>query len=162
MARHAILPFEFIRVQLVFADRLAELYKSDQADALTRETILPSLMISSLADGKAHPAWLAFLEGYASSGYDEMWAYDHYLKREPLTPDLDESGGFGCFWYGYRYHGRPDVRIHFRNVDRSGDGALSRAREKTRSDEIRAMFSVIAHKHPDAMNHPGLTGDSIS
>ena len=43
MARHAILPFEFIRVQLVFADRLAELYKSDQADALTRETILPSL-----------------------------------------------------------------------------------------------------------------------
>jgi hypothetical protein len=73
------------------------------------------------------------------------WAYQFYLAR--WRPG--EERPFGCFRYDFVPEGT-GIRVHFSNRDGSGLGALSRARQAVRLEELRAMFAAIARDYPEA------------
>ena len=151
------LPYEFISVQLAFAKRMSELSGTRLEDTLIDCTNIRTLLNINVTreTARKNDSWQTFLNGLHNAEEPDRWAYDHYLEREKNEPELDASNGFGCFYYSYPFREQPKVRLHFRNVDHSGKGALSPERAPARRDELTALFLETREQHPDAQTVRG-------
>ena len=131
---------------------MAELSGDKLEDTLIDCTNLRTLLSIHVTkqDADDVPEWQAFLEGLRSAEKPDEWAYQFYVKSEEGEPELDDSSGFGCFWYTYPFRDQPKVRLHFGNVDRSGHGALSLERANTRRAELTHLLKEIRARYPDA------------
>lgn len=146
------LPYEFISTQLAFARRMSEL-----SDARLEGTLIDCTNIRTLLNidvthktADRSEGWQTFLRGLRNAPDPDRWAYDYYLEREKDEPEIDASEGFGCFYYSYPFRDQPKVRLHFRNVDPSGRGALSLERVHVRRSELTSLLREVTEKHPDA------------
>ena len=146
------LPYEFISVQLAFARRMSELSHRPLEDTLIDCTMLRTLLNIRVTKETAQEseAWQSFLRGLRNASEPDRWAYDHYLEREKDEPPINAQDGFGCFWYSYPFRNEPRVRLHFRNADTSGKGALSLERVGVRRHELTRLLRDVREKHTEA------------
>lgn len=146
-----ILPRAYFDLQLRFAARAAAIRRLPPEDTLLTHTTYYLNFDLGRAFDPADPTWREFVAGFRRAARPDEWTYRFYLASVPgweLPPDAF-ARTHGCFSYGYQEAGRK-IRIHFDNQDRSGAGALSRARLPARIAELRALFAEARGELPDA------------
>ncbi len=142
-------PERYFEVQLLFAQRVAEVARMPLAEAVLHYTALYRILGMPGAFDPEQPEWRAFIEGLREPDQHTIWAYQTYLARYPSIPKFTDFPHWGCFAYDY-HPDRQAIRLHFSNQDTSAYGALSHARQAVRLAELRLMFQHIQGAHPEA------------
>lgn len=146
-----LLPQAYFDLQLRFATRAAAVLGRPLEDTLlTHTTCYRNFGLGRPFD-PADPTWRDFVAGFRAAPRHDEWTYRFYRAAVPdweLPPDAF-AGHHGCFSFNYQPEGRK-IRLHFHNRDRSGAGALSRARLSARRAELRALFAEARREAPEA------------
>jgi len=131
---------------------MAELSGESLENAVIDFTQIRTLMSIRVTreDADKVETWRTLVDGLLAAEDPDEWAYRFYLQTEEGELELDDTEDFGCFYYTYPFRDTKAVRLHFRNADRSGLGALSLARSEVRRCELVNMLAEIKVKHPDA------------
>ncbi len=142
-------PERYFAVQLLFAQKVADLAQLPLAEAVLNYTAIYRILGIEGPFDAAQPDWQAHLQGLQGTDQDAAWSYQTYLTRYPRIPKFTDFPHWGCFAYNY-LPDRQVIRLHFSNQDTSPDGALSHQRKEVRLEELRVMFQQIQSAHPDA------------
>lgn len=140
---------DFFAFQLTFAQRVANRFGLELADAVQRYT--------TVAKGIRGDDWEEYRTGLQSDD-PVQWAYDWYLARRDPDPQPDDTefyghALFGCFYYGMRKDETGHetiIRPHFIKNDQRGCRPLGRERLAVRSAELRHMVQHIREHVPTA------------
>lgn len=146
---------DFFNLQIRFAQKVLRFTDDSAFNVLVDYTILRFLLqLHVVPKGEAEPLWYELIERIVHNRDPEKWIYDLYLSRLELVAAREKkyiTDAFGCFSFAYPYQERPCVRIHFHNrPDLSEFGLLSEQNVQTRLSELKALFSRIQKKHPEA------------
>ncbi len=131
-------PRRFFELNLLFAQRIAEVSTQTLDDALLNYTILYTRFGLGRDFDPANPTWQEYLDGLRR--VQDLTAYtDEFYRTRPARPDLPAGQpDFGCFSYEVWPDSR--IRLHFHNADTSDYGPLSGQRIDARLSELRQMF----------------------
>jgi hypothetical protein len=134
-------PRRFFEINLLFAQRIAEVSTQAFDEALLDYTILYTRLGLGRDFDPMNPTWREYLGGLRRAQDMTEWTYRFYLAR-PAQPDLPaRQPDFGCFsyevWPGNR------LRLHFHNAETSDYGPLSRHRIDVRLSELRRMLGYV-------------------
>ena len=144
---------DYFELQLLFAERLAELGALSLPEAVARYTNFHKRFgLGAIEDGPVSVAWTRYtraLEALGSTQARVTWTKACFAQQ-PAEKPPSYRRAFGCFACD-----PPDeagvLRIHFVNLDGPDDpGPLSRERIPRRRAELRAMFTFVAEAHPSA------------
>lgn len=128
----------FIKLVLRFAKRAADIDAVQLAESLLRNTPLYLNFDLGRSFDPTNAVWRQFLEGYRAADDPIRWTHSCYLAHARVYPESE----FGCFSYHYEPESRC-IRLHFGNRDSWPDGPLSAGRQRTRRDELQALFSAV-------------------
>jgi hypothetical protein len=149
-------PLDYIRIQVAYARRMAELAHQPLAGTLLNQTSLYKMLGAQGDFDAADPIWrelLARLDAQADVKGQTRALHGYYLERaEEIAKNRAQHGDdrqWGCFAFDWRPQRRA-LRIHFLNHDAPTPGALSHQRMSDRCAELRAMFAVAREERPDA------------
>lgn len=149
-------PLDYIRIQVVYARKMAELAHRELADTLLDQTALYKMLGAQGDFDAADPIWrelLARLDAKADVEGLARALHAYYLERaqEMATHRVQHGDDrqWGCFAFDWRPQRRA-IRIHFTNQDAPEPGALSHQRMAIRLAELRAMFVAVRQERPDA------------
>jgi hypothetical protein len=134
----------FFDLQYRFAAAVATVSGVPIADALLRYTSLYLRFGLPRPITATDPGWREYLDGlrYAADPLAWTWLFAQTHFRPP-------SGEWvGCFAYHLPEPGT--VQLHFENRDPSGISPLNHMRLPLRAAELRALFQMIARRHPEA------------
>jgi hypothetical protein len=142
---------EYFEVQLLFAERLAELTPLGIADACLAFTNLHRRFgLGDATKSAPNTEWMRFaagLERCASTPDRLEWTMAFFIDAPPEPAPVLV---FGCFKYDPP-NAEGIVRIHFNNRDSAdGVGPLDHRKVDRRVAELREMFGHIRAHHPDA------------
>ncbi|HEY7356943.1 MAG TPA: hypothetical protein VH590_10775 [Ktedonobacterales bacterium] len=144
-----VYPEGYFKVQLLFAQKIANVARIPPAEAILNYTAFYKMLGMEGAFDATQPEWRAFIDGLREPEQHTAWTYQTYLARYPRIPKFTDFPHWGCFAYDY-HPDRQAIRLHFSNQDISGYGALSHERQAARMAELRLMFHHIQGAHPDA------------
>lgn len=144
-----VYPERYFEVQLLFAQKIAEVAQIPLAEAVLNYTAFYKMLGIDGQFDTTQPDWQAFIQGLRGTAQDTEWVYHTYLARYPRIPKFTDSPHWGCFAYDYR-PARLAIRLHFSNQDTSPYGALSHERQAARLAELRAMFHHLRAEHLQA------------
>lgn len=144
-----IYPKRFFELQLIFAQKVAQLSRQPLAETVLQYTGLYRLLGLDWSLDPTHPVWQAYLQETQRACMDADRTYQFYLQRYHEIPRFTDQAHWGCF--AYEYHADTQaIRLHFSSQDTSGYGALSSHQRAVRIAELRAMFRHIQQAHPGA------------
>jgi len=149
MKHTQIYPKPFFEIQLLFAQKIAQLSSQLLQDAILHYTALYRIFGLSWSFDPTDSIWQAYLQGLLPDGTNTDWTYQFYLSRYDNIPKFTDFPHWGCFSYDYAAD-TCTIHIHFSNQDTSEYGALSRHRMGIRIAELRTMFTHIKQIYPDA------------
>ncbi|HEY2658747.1 MAG TPA: hypothetical protein VGI79_03430 [Caulobacteraceae bacterium] len=149
---------DYFELQLLFAERLADLASLSLPEAVARYTNFHKRFgLGAVEDGPPSETWLRYaepLDRLGSTARRLAWTKAFFAGLPEERPPTNRKS-FGCF-----SSDPPDdagvVRIHFLNKDAPDDpGPLSRAKMPDRRRELMSMFAFIRQAHPSAMQVRG-------
>ncbi len=149
---------DYFELQLLFAERLAELGSLSMTEAVGRYTNFHKRFgLGAIEAAPPSLAWTRYtqaLEPLGSTRARLAWTKAFFAgQAEERSPDYRRE--FGCFACD-----PPDeagvLRIHFLNRDDPGDpGPLSQESIPRRRRELRDMFTFVQRHHPSALQVRG-------
>ncbi len=139
----------FFELQLAFARKIADLLQQPLDQAVLQRTAFYRIFGLDWSLDPTNPIWQSYSEGLQRAVDDVDYTYQHYLQRYDSIPKFVDEEHWGCFAYDYNPQTH-NIKIHFGNADTSPYGPLSHQRVDTRKGELKAMFTVIQQRHPDA------------
>lgn len=142
-------PERYFEVQLLFAQKVAEVAQIPLAGAVLGYTALYKILGMEGQFDAEHPDWRSYLQSLHGASQDTAWTYQTYLTRYAHIPKFTDFPHWGCFAYDYLPE-RLAIRLHFSNQDTSAYGVLSHQRQAARMAELSAMFQHIRAEHPQA------------
>lgn len=142
-------PKRFFELQLLFAEKIAELSQQSLEEAVLHYTAFYRMLGLDWSLNPAHPVWQMYLQQLQQEHPDAEQTYQFYLQRYKDIPKFTDQVHWGCF--AYEYHAETQtVHLHFSNQDTSGYGALSTHQRTARMSELKMMFRHIQEIHPEA------------
>ena len=134
-------PRRFFEINILFAQRIAEVSNQALDDALLNYTILYTRFGLGRDFDPANPTWQEYLGGLHRAKDLTEWTVRFYLAR-PAQADLPaDQPDFGCFSYAVWPDNR--IRLHFHNAETPENSPLSRHRIDVRLSELRQMFAYV-------------------
>lgn len=142
----------FFELQLVFAQKIADLSQQPLDQVLLRFTAFYRILGLDWSLDSTNPVWQAYIQGLqqAQASNQVDFTYQFYLQRYPTIPKFSDEEHWGCFAYGYNPETRA-IYFHFSSEDTSPYGPLSHHRIDIRKSELRMMFQQIHQRHPEAL-----------
>jgi hypothetical protein len=145
---------DYFRIQLQFAQRLAEMTGRPFGEVVTSHTNLHRRfgLGQPVPGDEPSPLWRRYLEGLDGLGPLQArseWTQAIYAEapEEQLLPGRRAFGCFGC----EPPNQEGAVQIHFTNIETDPEvGPLDRRRQAARREELRTMFTVIRADYPGA------------
>ena len=138
---------EYFRLNVLFAERAAELARISRPEALFLYTHLyRSFRLGNSFDPN-HPIWLEYLAGLAGVADPPGWTHAFCKLRHASLPPRIPENAFGCFSCDLWEDGR--VRLHFRNAEPPGVSPLCQARYPVRRAELADLFAHIRRTLPE-------------
>jgi hypothetical protein len=142
-----VFPKEFIKIQFVFADKVAQILHISFRKALFEYTSIPirvGIPFSGLQEENEN--WQTFIQNIQSKDDFEI-AYKIHCER--MKDALPMRMQFGCFSFDYLADEKL-IKIHFANNDKTNPDVLSNTNQQKRQEELKLMFTQIKIKHPEA------------
>jgi hypothetical protein len=139
----------FFELQLVFAQKIADLSQQPLDQALLRYTAFYRMLGLGWSMDPTNPIWQAYIQGLKQTSEKVDFTHQFYLQRYPMIPRFADEEHWGCFAYEYKPEKRA-IHFHFSDEDTSIYGPLSHHRIDVRKSELRMMFQQIKQRHPDA------------
>src|SRR5579875_309697 len=149
-------PQGFFDLQIIFAQRIAQLLQQPYQETLRTHTALYRIFGLDWSLNPMHSRWQEYVQRLPSEYNTQQvsnWTYLFYLKNFEGLPKW-ETPRWGCFSYEYLEE-QQIIYLHFGNLDFSGYGPLSHQRKEARIADLRSMFTHIKHVHPQARNVQG-------
>ena len=143
-------PMAYLELQMVFAQRMAELTGVPYYESLLRNTDLYGIF--GLKWDEDLPIWQQYMSLVPAGSLGINEAYRFYSQRYARGLISDNAAGrllWGCFSYDYDVETK-GVHVHFADRDTSGFGPLSHQRLEERLAELLGMFTYIRRERPDA------------
>jgi hypothetical protein len=154
------LPLAYFSLQLDYAKRAAQVLKIPIDQALMEFTSFwrrihnPLVLKTNKQEWSFDPEtpqWRELCYSINNNQPADIVAHELYLKNNNGT----ETGKqyFGCFRYDFTPEADNDqgvITIHFKNRDNSGEGPLSKERQKERHHDLKTMFEHISNNYPQA------------
>jgi hypothetical protein len=136
---------EFFHLQLLFAEKVAEVARISLEEILLAYTTFYLSFELGRSFDPTHPLWQEYLVGLKHASDQAQWTYSFYQRRR-----TDFTAKFyGCFYYSY-LSDEHTIRIHFVNREITQQSALSLARRPVRQQELGEMFQAIRTTLPEA------------
>lgn len=137
---------EYFELQVKFAKKLSEVTPISLADALISYTNFYRRFALGRVGDPNNPAWREFISWENGEDIAER-AYQLYLKsKEKKVVEESQTPTFGCFKYDYLPETKT-IQIHFKNREKNGSPFKDLEKRK---EELRAMFTHIKTKYPEA------------
>jgi hypothetical protein len=137
-------PRRFFEINILFAQRIAEVSNQALDDALLNYTILYTRFGLGRDFDPANSTWQEYLGGLHRAKDLTEWTLQFYLAR-PAQADLPaDQPDFGCFSYAVWPDNR--IRLHFHNAETPENSPLSRHRIDVRLSELRQICMSAASK----------------
>lgn len=142
-----VYPQPFFDLQLVFAQKIADLSRQPFAQALLHYTALYRIFGLDWSLDPTNAIWQAYIQDLQHASDKGALTHQFYLHRYLVIPKFTDEEHWGCFTYEYRPPLRA-IHLHFSDQDTSSYGPLSHHRIDARKSELRAMFQYIQAHHP--------------
>ena len=139
----------FFELQLVFAQKIADRLHYPLEWTVLHCTALYRIFGLDWSLDPTNPIWQSYSKGLQQELDPVDYTYQFYLQRYESIPKFTEEEHWGCFSYSHNIEKR-SIHIHFSDQDRSPYGPLSSRRVDVRKSELKAMFTVIQSRHPEA------------
>ena len=139
----------FFELQLVFAQKMADLLQQPLEQALLRYTAFYRILGLDWSMDPTNPIWQAYIQRLERTAEKVDFTHQFYLQRHSIIPKFTDEEHWGCFAYDYKPEKRA-VHFHFSDQDTSIYSPLSHHRIDVRKSELREMFQQVKQRHPDA------------
>jgi len=141
-------PYEFFRIQEIFAKKLAEITGMSLVESLLKyTTFYKRIGVQDWEHNINNILWQEYLQKIHSGTSPSEAAYSMYLidfQEVMPTNKIRE-----CFSYNY-YPKERTVHIHFRNNFANSNSPLSDENMQDRIDELKNIFTEVKRKYPEA------------
>ena len=129
-----LFPKEFIRLQFIFADKVAQIKEMDFQTALFEYTSMPIRVGVPFSDlHEDNENWRTFLSDVKSKN-DLGKAYSIHCARMKDAPSMRKQ--YGCFSFDY-LEDEKQIKLHFANNDKSDPDVLSDENQPKRIEELK-------------------------
>ncbi len=145
-----IYPEPFFEVQLIFAQKIANLSQQPLEQILLHFTAFYRILGLGGSLDPTNAVWQAYIQGLRQASEKGDFTYQFYLQRYHAIPKFTDDEHWGCFTYEHKPQ-LHTIHLHFSDQDMSSDGALSHRRIDARRSELRMMFQQIQQRHPDVV-----------
>jgi hypothetical protein len=135
----------FFDLQIRFARKVSQLAEVPLPDTLLSHTNLYIRLGLGRTFDANHPIWNDFLAGFQAAKEPASWTHQFIVSQglPPRTPGV--AARSGCFSYA-RVGDR--LRLHFENIEPSGQAPLAVARSDARRAELKLLFAHAWRSEP--------------
>ena len=139
----------FFELQLIFAQKIADLLQRPLEWTALHFTAFYRIFGLDWSLDPTNPVWQSYSEGLQRERDQVDYTHQFYLQRYDSIPKFADEEHWGCFSYSFEAT-QKTIHIHFADEDRSLYGPLSSKRVDVRKSELKAMFTAIRSRHPEA------------